>query len=147
MKPTKTQIALEYIALISLLLMVFHRPIGLADYSEWIFGVVWLLALVAFFLLRRRQKAALSVTGATPSKPSPPNKKIMWFSLVLIIVTSLSSFVWLPYTGVAVSHTQLIMISITTFILSVTPYLIAWRHSQRSNKSLEPTTGRRDVHI
>jgi MYXO-CTERM domain-containing protein len=114
MKPTKTQIALAYIASISLMPMVFHRPIGLADYSELIFGVIWLLALVAFFLLRRRQKAALSVNGATLSKPSRPNKKIMWLSLVLIIVASLSSFFWLRYTGVTVSHSQLIMISITS---------------------------------
>jgi hypothetical protein len=141
MKPTKTQIALAYIASISLVLMVFHRRLGLADYWERIFGVVWLVGLVAFFLLRRRQKAALSVTGANPSKPWQPNKKIMWLSLVLVIVTSLSSFFWLPYTGVAVSHTQLIMISITTCILSVTAYLIAWRRSQRSNQSLEPTAG------
>ena len=117
MKPTKTQIPLAYIASISLMLMVFHRRIGLPDYWEWIFGVIWLLGLVAFFLSRRRQKIALSATGAIPSKPSRPNKKIMWPSLVLIIVASLSSFFWLPYTGVAVSHTQLIMISISTFIL------------------------------
>jgi hypothetical protein len=147
MKPTKTQIALAYIASISLVLMVFHRRLGLADYWEWILGVVWLLGLVAFFLSRRRQKAALSVTEATASKPSRPNKKIMWLSLVLVIVTSLSSFFWLPYTGVAVSHTQLIMISIMTCILSLTAYLIAWRRSHRSNQSLEPTAGRRDVRI
>jgi hypothetical protein len=145
MKPTKTQIALAYIA--SLVLMVFHRRLGLADYWEWILGVVWLLGLVAFFLSRRRQKAALSVTGATASKLSRPNKKIMWLSLVLVIVTSLSSFFWLPYTGVAVSHTQLIMISIMTCVLSLTAYLIAWRRNHRSNQSLEPTAGRRDAHI
>jgi len=71
----------------------------------------------------------------------------MWFSLVLVVVASLSSFFWFPYTGIAVSQSQLIMISITTCILSVIAYLIAWKRSQRSNKSLEPTAGRRDAQL
>ena len=71
----------------------------------------------------------------------------MWFSLILVMLTSLSSFLWLPYTGIAVSRTQLIMISATTFVLSITAFFIAWRCNQRSNQSLEPTAGRRDVHV
>ena len=92
MKPTKTQIPLAYIASISLMLMVFHRRIGLPDYWEWIFGVIWLLGLVAFFLSRRRQKIALSATGAIPSKPSRPNKTNTPPSRDFIFVTLLSSF-------------------------------------------------------
>ena len=86
---------------------------------------VSVVALIGLFVARKRQKAALSGT-ASGERPKP-NRKIMWLSLVLIIVTSLSSFLWLPYTGVAVSQTQLIMISITTCILSVIAVLIAWR--------------------
>jgi hypothetical protein len=131
-KPTKTQIVLAYVASISLMLMVFHRALGLADYWEWVLGAVWVVGSAVFFLSRRRQKAeTLSVAGAAPVDSSKPNKKIMWLSLVLIIVASLSSVFWLPYTGVAVSHTQLIMISITTCILSVAAYLIAWRRNHR----------------
>jgi len=63
----------------------------------------------------------------------------MWLDLVLIMATSLSSFLWLPCTGITVSHAQLIMISISTFVLSVAAYFIAWKRSERSNKSLEPT--------
>src|SRR5438128_6551256 len=100
------------------MLVVFHRPLGLADYWEWVFLAICVVAQTSFFVLRKRQKAALSGTGAPATSLSEPNKKIIWLSLALIIVTSLSSFFWLPYTGVAVSHTQLIMISITTCILS-----------------------------
>src|SRR5206468_7529808 len=93
-------------------------------------------AFVALVVARKRQKAALA--GTASEEPPKPKRKIMWFSLVLVVVTSLSSFFWLPYTGIAVSQSQLIMISITTCILSVIAYLIAWKRSQRSNKSLEP---------
>jgi Na+/H+ antiporter NhaD/arsenite permease-like protein len=144
-KPTATQIVLAYVGSIFLLLTVFRRPLGLADYWDWVFMAVCVVALIGLFFARKRQKAALAGT-ASGERPQP-NTKIMWFSLVLIIVISLSSFFWLPYTGIAVSHIQLIIISITTCILSVTAYLIAWRRSHRSNKSLEPTAGRRDAQI
>jgi dolichol kinase len=124
-KPTATQIVLAYVASIFLLLTVFHRPLGLADYWEWLFMAVCVVALIGLFVARKRQKAALA--GAASGERPKPNKKIMWLSLVLIIVTSLSSFLWLPYTGVAVSQTQLIMISTTTCILYVIAFLIAWR--------------------
>jgi hypothetical protein len=144
-KPTATQIVLAYVASISLLLTVFHRPLGLADYWEWVFMAVCVVALIGLFSARKRQKTALA--GTASGEPPKPNTKIMWLSLVLIMIISLSSFLWLPYTGVAASHTQLIIISITTCIFSVTAYLIAWRRSHRSNKSLEPTARRQDAHI
>jgi dolichol kinase len=140
-KSRATEIVLSYVASICLLLTVFHRPLGLADYWDWVFMAVCLVALIGLFLAHKRQKAALA--GTASGEPPKPNRKLLWFSLVLIIVTSLSSFFWLPYTGVAVSLSQLIMISITTCIFSVMTYLIAWRRSHRSNKSLEPTAGRR----
>jgi uncharacterized membrane protein len=144
-KPIATQIVLAYVASISLLLTVFRRPLGLAEYWEWVFMTVCVVAGIGLFVGRKRQKAALAATAS--GEPPKPNRRIMWLSLILIMLTSLSSFLWLPYTGVAVSHTQLIVISATTFVLSVTAFFIAWRRSQRSNKSLEPTAGRHDAPI
>ena len=104
---------------------------------------VCVVAGIGLFAARKCQKAALA--GSSPGERPKPNRKIMWLSLILVMLTSLSSFLWLPYTGVAVSHTQLIMISATTFVLSMTAFFIAWKRSQRSNKSLEPTADRSDV--
>ena len=142
-KPTPAQIILAYLGLAVLLLGVFHKPVGLNDTVGSALVFVGMSCSVLCLFLYRRQKARLD--GAASGEPPKPNRRIMRFSLILIILTSLSSFLWLPYTGVAVSHTQLIMISITTCILSVAAYLIAWRRSQRSNQSLQPTAGRSDV--
>jgi hypothetical protein len=106
---------------------------------------VCVVALIGLSVGRKRQKAAF--TGTASEERPKPNRKIMWLSLVFIMVASVSSFLWLPYTGMVVSQTQLIIISITTCVLSVATYLIAWRRSQRSNQSLEPTAGRRDTHV
>jgi Na+/H+ antiporter NhaD/arsenite permease-like protein len=145
MKPTATQIVLSYVVSIFLLLTVFHRRLGLTDNWEWIFMAICVVAGVGLFVARKRQKAAFA--GTASEEPPKPKRKIMWFSLVFVVVASLSSFFWLPYTGIAVSESQLIMISITTCIISVIAYLIGWKRSQRSNKSLEPTARRCDVHI
>ena len=119
------------------------RTCRLLGVDLWRCLVAW-FGCVLFFT--ETAEGRCPINRGHSSKPSRPNKKIMLLSLVLVIATSLSSFLWLPYTGVAVSRPQLIMISITTFILSVTAYLIAWRRSQRSNKSLEPTADGRDTH-
>ena len=55
------------LALILIALVLLRQmSLGLADYWEWIFGAVWLVGLAAFFLSRKRQKAALSVSGPVP---------------------------------------------------------------------------------
>jgi amino acid transporter len=144
-KPTPAQIILAYLGLAVLLLGVFHKRVGLNDTVGDTLVFVGLSCSLLCLFLYRRHKARLD--GAASGEPLKPNRKIMWLSLVLIIVASLSSFFWLPYTGVAVSHTQLIMISATTFVLSITAFFIGWRRSQRSNKSLEPTAGRYDDQI
>ncbi|HEV3098851.1 MAG TPA: hypothetical protein VGY75_03975 [Candidatus Udaeobacter sp.] len=131
MKPTIAQGILAYVVSISILLTVFHRPLGFADYWGWIFDAIAAVALISFFILRKRQKTRLSATRSAAAGQPKPNKKIMWLSLALIIVTSLSSFLWLPYTGPVLSHAQLIIISITSCILCVAIFLIAWRRSRR----------------
>jgi len=127
-KPTATQIVLAYVASISLLVTVFRQPLGLAEYWDWVFMAVCVAAGIGLFVARKRQKAVLA--GSSPGERPKPNRKIMWLSLVLITIASVSSFLWLPYTGIAVSHTQLIMISATTFVLSITAFFIAWKRSQ-----------------
>ena len=83
MKPTATQIVLVYVASISLMLTAFHRRLGLADYWEYVFMSICVVALIGFSLSRKRQKAALA--GIAPGGRSKPNRKIMWLGLILIM--------------------------------------------------------------
>jgi hypothetical protein len=131
MKPTKAQIAVGYAASISLMLGIFHRPLGLADYWEWIFDGACFVLWIAFFVIRRRHKAALSAAGAGSPSPSRANKKTMWLIFFILAATSLSSFLWLPYTGVVLPPTQLIIVSIISCILSLGVFFIAWRRRDR----------------
>jgi Ca2+/Na+ antiporter len=145
-KPTKTQIVFAYVASISLMLVVFHRPLGLADYWEWVFLVICFAAWITFFALRRKQKARASEPEQIVLPPSLSRQKnIRRLSLFLIIAVSLASFWWLPFTGTRLPFPQMVIVAISTCITSVTIYLVASRRAQQgSNQSLEPTAGRRD---
>lgn len=55
----------------------------------------------------------------------------MWLILCLLAATSLSSFLWLPYTGVPLPLPQLVIVSIVSGVCCLMVFLIAWRHSNR----------------
>jgi len=95
-KPTKTQLVFAYVASIALMLTVFHRPLGLADYWEWVFDAICLPAWTAFFALRRKQKARASEPDQIVAPPSVSRQKnIMRLSLFLIVAVSLAGPWWL----------------------------------------------------
>jgi hypothetical protein len=145
MRPSKTLIIIAYAASTFLMLAVFHKPLGLADYWETVFLVATTLCWIAFFISRRRQKSSRSTLEEMASPPDPARQRnVRLLSLFLLIVVSLSGPWWLPYTGSRLPFPQLVVIAIVTCITSVTIYLIALRRAQRrSNQSLQPTAGRR----
>jgi amino acid transporter len=147
MKPSKTQIIMAYAVSTFLLLAVFHKPLGLADYWETAFLIATGLCWIAFFILRRRQKSSRSTSEDIASPPDPARQRnVRSLSLFLLIAVSLSGPWWLPYTGTRVPFPQLVVIAIVTCITAVTIYLIALRRAQRrSNQAMQPTAGRSDV--
>src|SRR6184192_2359405 len=122
------------------MLTVFHRPLGLADYWEWVFDAICLAAWIAFFALRRKQKARASEPDQIVAAPSVSRQKnIKRLSLFLIIAVSLAGPWWLPFTGARLPFPQMVIVAIITCITSVTIYLVASRRAQRrSNQSLQP---------
>jgi hypothetical protein len=126
MKPSPMMIAVAYAAAILQMLAVFHKPIGLADAPANILQVVSLVCWIIFFALWKRQKSTLVAAGEIP-QPVRQSKGMMWLTLSVLILASLSSYFWLPYTGVDISSTQLIVVPIITCIFSVAAFLIARR--------------------
>jgi amino acid transporter len=143
MKPSKTLIIIAYAASTFLMLAVFHKPLGLADYWETAFLVATALCWIAFFILRRWQKSSRSTPEEMASPPDLARQRnARLLSLFLLIVVSLSGPWWLPYTGTRLPFPQLVVIATVTCITSVTIYVIALRRAQRrSNQSLQPTAG------
>ncbi|HEV8618896.1 MAG TPA: hypothetical protein VGQ70_05320 [Candidatus Udaeobacter sp.] len=147
MKPTKAQIAIAYAASALLMLGVFHEPLGLSETWGIIFPLAAIVCMIAFFTLRRRQKAHGSNTQEISSAvPAAKQKNIRRLSLFLMIVVSLSGPWWLPYTGTKLPFPQMVVVAIITCITSVTIYLIASRRTrQRSNQAMQRTAPRYDA--
>jgi hypothetical protein len=141
-KPTPAQIATGYLASAFLLLGMFHKPLGLSDTWGFVFPLAALVCMTMLFILRRRHKLLQSGTPAPPFS-SAKRQRIFWLSLVLMVLTSLSSPFWLPYTGTVLFFWESVILSIISCVFCVTIFVVAWRRAQhRPNQSLEPTAGR-----
>jgi hypothetical protein len=123
MKPSPIMIAVAYAAAILQMLVVFHKPIGIPDFAADTLQIVSLAFWAVFFILWKRMKS--SVPAGAGSTVSPQSKKMVWLTLSVLIIASLSSIFWLPYTGVVLPFSQLVVVSIVGCVFSVTVFLIA----------------------
>src|SRR5437660_12681178 len=105
LKATKTQIAVAYVASALLMLGVFHQPLGLSDTWGMIFPLAAIVCWIVFFILRRQQKARGVDAPAPPSR----QKIIRAVSLFLMVLVSLSSPWWLPFTGTQLPFPQMVI--------------------------------------
>ena len=129
MKLSNTEGILILTSSVLMMVAIFHKPIGLPDYFE---GILMLAAVICFFVitrLRRRAKSqSMSIPSSTPPNPRPARRP--W---LIISVLALSCVSWpfiAPYTGTVLPFTQLVIIAIVTFILSVGIVLFVRRNQQ-----------------
>ena len=127
LKATKKQIAVAYLASALLMLGVFHQPLGLSDTWGIIFPLAAIICWIVFFILRRQQKAR-GVDAPAPPVPPSRQKVIRAVSLFLMVLVSLSSPWWLPFTGTR-PFSQMLIVAIITCITCVAIYFIALRRS------------------
>ena len=128
LKATKTQIAVAYLASALLMLGVLHQPLGLSDTWGIIFPLAAIVCWIVFFTLHRQQKAR-GVDAPAPPVPPSRQKVIRAVSLFLMVLVSLSSPWWLPFTGTQLPFSQMVIVAIITSITCVTIYFIASRRS------------------
>jgi hypothetical protein len=144
MKPSRLEIVLSLAGSVFMALAIFHKPLGLSDDWDWPFliasGACWIPLLI---LQRRRRNARL--TAGLPALEKPPTRQRFWFLLLLIVAASLSGPLWLPYTGVALPASTLVITSAISCAFAVLIFVFSWRYwNKRSNQSLQPTAGRSD---
>lgn len=131
MQPSKAQIGILYLASVLLMLVVFHKPLGLPDYSEIGFLVASGLCCIIYSILRRRQKSGLSPSSETLPSPADARRQrnVRLLSFFLTIGVVLAGPFWLPYTGLTLPFPQLVIGAIVICILFVVIYLIASRNA------------------
>ena len=78
--------------------------------------------------LQHRRKARFA--AGLPPIEKPPTNRSFWFVLLLIVAVSLSGPLWLPYTGVTLPASVLVITSIKIASLLVTCYWLATANFQ-----------------
>jgi hypothetical protein len=127
MKSSKLEIALSLAASAFGLIGVFYKPLGLPEPWQWCaFILVWVFLIPLLNLQRRRRTARLAGDPAA-ARTRPPNSRF-WLLLSVVVVGSLSSPLWLPYTGTTLPFSLLVVTSIISCIFSVGVLVFAWRY-------------------
>jgi hypothetical protein len=107
---------------------VFGRPLGLPDGSGSVLSVVAIALMLFGFSLERSAKAS----GEPPTVAPAVNehRKRLRLSLILVILASLTSPLWLPYTGLRLTMLQSVIVAVVSCILSAGAVIFGARNDR-----------------
>jgi Na+/H+ antiporter NhaD/arsenite permease-like protein len=127
MKSSKAEIILSLSGSLFLFIGIFRKPLGLSEAWDWTAPALAIVCFIPLFILQRRRRNA-RLAGNPRAQQKRPTARRFWLLLSVIVVGSLFGPFWLPYTGVRLPFSTLIVSSIISCILSVTVFLLAWRY-------------------
>jgi hypothetical protein len=127
MGKSKLESTLFYLAFAFLALGLFREPLHLPLWSDAVFPTAAILTFIVLFAVRRRNKRAVSSQTVRRSR----SLALRLFSLFLIVVVTLSSPWWLPYTGVHYVFSHPIVVAVIECIVAVSLYLLGWWYATR----------------
>lgn len=147
MKPSKLQTALSLGGSVFLLLSVFYRQLGLPDWFQWVAIALTAACLIPLLVLQKQSRNRRLRREST-SEPSAQPRGRFWPLLVILIAGSLSGPLWLPYTGVSLPFSTLVVTSIISCVSRLGSFsLLGGIGDRRSNHAMQPTPGRRTLKL
>jgi Na+/melibiose symporter-like transporter len=136
MKPSAAEYILSYLGSALMLAGVFHKPLGLPEYSDIIFFLAAAVCLVLFWRVQRRRKSQPTTEASAAHSRSRlqrlwENKsKRLWLAIALFGILSIASAFIGPYTVENLSFSQSVISSIIAFIVAVGIVFFVWRKQQ-----------------
>ena len=136
MKPSAAEYILSYLGSALILVGVFHKPLGLPEYSDVIFILAAMVCLIFFWRLQRRRKSQLGVDSARPSSRSKlqrlwENKaKRLWLAIAVFAILCVGNAFIGPYIVENLSFSQSVISSVIAFIIAVAIVLFVWRRQR-----------------
>jgi uncharacterized membrane protein len=127
MKPSKLEAALSLGGSLFMLVAVFYQPIGLPEWFQWVAFALTAACLIPLLILQKRRRGH-RLRGDITSEPTHQSRWRFWLLLVLLVIGSLSGPLWLPYTGVTLPFSMLVVTSIISCVVLITVFLLAWRY-------------------
>jgi hypothetical protein len=137
--PSWLEMVLSLAGSVFMMLAVFSKPLGLSD--DWFWPLMTALAAfwIPLLVAQRRRRNARLASGLPPLQKPPANRRFGWV-LILVVAVSLSGPLWLPYTGVALPRSTLLVTSVIGCALAVIALILSWRYwKKKSNQWMNPT--------
>jgi predicted MFS family arabinose efflux permease len=125
MKPSAAEYILSYLCSALILAGVFHKLLGLPDYSDIIFFLAAAVCLVLFWRVHGRRKSQPGTESSAAQSRSRlqrlwENKsKRLWLIVAMFAVLSVASAFIGPYTVENLSFSQSVISSVITFVIGV----------------------------
>jgi hypothetical protein len=110
-----------------MMLGIFHKPLGLSNDWELPFSIAGAACWISLLVLQRCRRNARLAVGLPPTE-KPPSKRSFWFALMLIVPASLSGPLWLPYTGLILLVSTLVITSVVSSVLAMVIFVFSWRY-------------------
>jgi len=129
MKPSAAEYILSYLGSALILAGVFHKPLGLPEYSDIIFFLAAMVCVIFFLRLQRSRKSQLGADSAGAYSRSKLQR--LWLAVALFGIVSVGSAFIGPYTVENLSFSQSVISSVIAFIVAVAIVLLVWRRQRR----------------
>jgi hypothetical protein len=118
MKRSNLETALSLTGSLFAVVAIFRKPLGLSEAWDWCAPILVLVCWIPLLILQRRRRAAR--LGGDPSvSQNRPTVRRFWFLLFLLVATALSGPLWMPYTGIKLPLSTLIVTSVATCVFAV----------------------------
>src|ERR1051326_1165221 len=111
MKRSPLEIVLSFAMCVFAILLIFHKPLGLSDDWQWPLLIAMMACWFPLFVLQRRRRNARLASGL-PATEKPLSSRRFVVSALLVIAVTLSGPLWMPYTGVGLPTSMVIVTSI-----------------------------------
>ena len=128
MKPSAAEYILSYLGSALILAGVFHKPLGLPEYSDIIFFLAAMVCLIFFWCLQRRRKSQLGVDSAGPCSQTKLQR--LWLAIALFGILCVGNAFIGPYIVENLSFSQSVISSVIAFIVAVAIVFFVWRRQQ-----------------
>jgi len=116
---------LQYLALPFMAASLFQKPLGLNEWAQPILGLIAVAFLWSGIWLQRRAKKRSGESVAVPTSQQRRNRLVL--CIVLILASSLTGPLWLPFLGPHLPLPRLVVVSVITCVVALTILFIAAR--------------------
>jgi hypothetical protein len=116
--PAKSN-AVRLVFCVGCFVAIFQKTLGLPEWTEGAGALVALFSAIALLWMKIKAKRR-----GEPAPNPAAVRRGTWIALALVLVVTLSSPFWLPYTGITLGFPQLMVSAFVSSVLGIAALLL-----------------------